>query len=96
MPRRYKMRTGRLRLPRILAAIVVAAISAATLCAAEARPTFRASPTVTRTGAGGAVAFEVDRPTDVAVYVLDAAGKCLRHLAGGMLGGEQPPPEPPK
>ena len=64
--------------------------------AGEAPPAFTAKPKVAKDGGEVAVSFAVDRSTDVAAYVLDAQGKCVRHLAAGVLGGEKPPPEPLK
>jgi len=42
------------------------------------------------------VSFAVSGPTDVEVAVLGADGKVVRHLAAGVLGGKNPPPEPLK
>ena len=83
---------------------VMAFCLAACLHAGEAPPAFAGKPTVGKagdpsTGSGPGktkIEFAVSRPTDVAVYVLDARGKCVRHLAAGVLGGENPPPEPLK
>ncbi len=47
-------------------------------------------------GKGVKIAFEVSTPTDVEVAVLGADGKVVRHLAAGVLGGKNPPPEPLK
>lgn len=40
--------------------------------------------------ANGRVTFEVSDDCDVAVHVLDSKGKVVRHLAGGVLGGNPP------
>ncbi|MFW6162954.1 MAG: hypothetical protein ACODAJ_09305, partial [Planctomycetota bacterium] len=40
------------------------------------------------------MAFAVSAPTDVEVAVLDAEGAVVRHLAAGVLGGQNPPPAP--
>jgi len=42
------------------------------------------------------ISFTVSAPTDVEVAMLDSAGKVVRHLAAGVLGGKNPPPEPLK
>lgn len=42
------------------------------------------------------VSFSVPKPTDVEVAILDAKGNVVRHLAAGVLGGQNPPPEPLK
>jgi hypothetical protein len=62
----------------------------------EAPPTFARKPSVVRTGHRTKIDFAVSRPTDVAVSVLDANGLCVRHIVAGVLGGENPPPEPLK
>jgi len=60
-------------------------------------PAFTGKPQATRSVAGKVdIAFAVSAPTDVAVAVLDAQGKIVRHLAAGMLGGAKPPPAPLK
>ena len=67
--------------------------------AGEAVPTaprFTAKPTVVKAGDKVKIEFAVDRPTDVEVAVLGADGKVVRHLAAGVLGGKNNPPEPLK
>jgi hypothetical protein len=63
--------------------------------AAEPTP-WAAAPTVTREGDMIKIAFAVAAPTDVEVAVLGEAGKVVRHLAAGVLGGTTPPPAPLK
>src|ERR1043166_2042417 len=46
--------------------------------------------------AQGKVAFEAPKPTDIEVAIVDAQGNVVRHLAAGVLGGKNPPPEPLK
>lgn len=70
----------------------ISVLLSAGLAAAEAPPTFSKKPTVTRTGDKTTIEFAADRPTDVAVKVEDAAGKVVRHLAGGVLGKNAPEP----
>jgi len=78
---------------RLLSLIALLA-SASSLHAAQGLPAFAARPTVNRQGERFRIAFSVDSGTDVAVYVLDAKGKCVRHLAAGVLGSTNAPPAP--
>jgi hypothetical protein len=55
-------------------------------------PRFVKQPAAKPAGDGTRISFEVSTPTDVAVAVLDAGGKTVRHLAAGVLGPN--PPEP--
>lgn len=76
---------------RILGA--VALLVAAEACwASEAE--WRVPPEVSKADGKTTIAFAVRRPIDVEVAVLDAAGKTVRHLAAGVLGGRNPPPAP--
>jgi hypothetical protein len=50
--------------------------------------------TVERAGRGAIIRFAVSCPTDVEVAVVDDDGTVVRHLAAGVLGGENPPPPP--
>jgi len=59
-------------------------------------PRFVSGPSVRSAGGATTIEFAVDRSTDVEVAVLDAAGKVVRHLAAGVLGGKQAPPPPLK
>src|SRR3954470_20770150 len=70
----------------------LAAVLLAVPGAADAPPTFRKKPTVTKSAGGVKVEFTADRETDVAVYVEDAGGKGGGHLAAGVRG--KTPPEP--
>jgi len=71
-------------------------MAAAVVLAGEvAPPKFAAKPAVTKSGAGAKIAFTVDREMDVAVYVEDAQGKIVRHLAAGLLGTNAPAPLKP-
>jgi hypothetical protein len=63
--------------------------------AAPPSATFTRKPTATKTAAGVKIEFAVSAPTDVAVYVEDAAGKVVCHLAAGVLGKNPPPPLKP-
>ena len=53
---------------------------------------FAREPVATRDGERVKIEFAVDRETDVAVYVLDAKGKVVRHLAAGVIGKKAPKP----
>jgi hypothetical protein len=55
-------------------------------------PAFAKRPTLTIAGGKTVVSFAADRETDVAVYVEDANGKIVRHLAAGVLGTNAPAP----
>ncbi len=60
--------------------------------AAAGEPSFTALPQAQRDGERVRISFAVTAPTDVAVYIEDAAGKVVRHLAAGVLGETPPPP----
>lgn len=57
---------------------------------------FVAGPTAKRSGDKTLISFAVSVKTDVEVAILDARGRMVRHLAAGVLGGENPPPPPLK
>ncbi len=78
--------------PRIRGVFAAIALTAAAAHAAEVG--FTAGPTAERRGDGARLRFTVSAPTDVEVAVLDADGRVVRHLAAGVLGGENPPPAP--
>ncbi len=62
-------------------------------CAATAgEPGFSKAPTVARADGKVTISFAVTAPTDVAVDVLDAKGKVVRHLGAAALGAKNPPP----
>jgi len=58
--------------------------------------TFRQSPRAVRAAGRVVITLAVSTPTDVEVAILDADGRVVRHLAAGVLGGENPPPAPLK
>ena len=60
--------------------------------AAEPAVAFTRGPAVEACEGGVRIAFALSRPTDVAVYIEDAAGKVVRHLAAGVLGPNAPAP----
>src|SRR5947207_15644343 len=78
-----------MKVPRT--ALVIALLAGA-VPAAEAQPAFTKGPTAIKTGDRVKIDFTVDRDTDVAVYVEDADGKIVRHLAAGVLGKNAPEP----
>jgi len=83
-------------MPRAFIATVLLMLVAGSLTAGgEAAPAFAAKPTVAKDGAGCRIEFAAAAPTDCAVYVLDAAGKVVRHLAAGVLGEQAPAPLKP-
>ena len=55
-------------------------------------PAFTELPSVRREGGLVQISFSVNRPTDVAVYIEDDAGRVVRHLVAGVLGKNPPPP----
>ncbi len=81
---------------RALPLSICALLVGAALAAEPAPPKFTRKPTA-RKVAGGKVKidFAVDRETDVAVFILDAKGKVVRHLVAGVLGKNPPKPLKP-
>jgi hypothetical protein len=77
-----------------LALLVVLAVASGSMAGEAAPPAFTKKPSAAKAGDKTAISFAVDRETDVAVYIEDAAGKIVRHLAAGALGKN--PPEPLK
>lgn len=69
-------------------------ITAGVCLAAES--VFSVKPEVKRAGSAATITFALASPNDVEVAVLAADGKVVRHLAAGVLGGANPPPEPLK
>ncbi len=57
---------------------------------------FSAKPAAAKAGDGTKITFTLSAPADVEVAVLGADGKVVRHLAAGVLGAKNPPPEPLK
>lgn len=57
-------------------------------------PAFTAKPEAIKAGDGAKITFAISKQTDVAVYVENAKGQIVRHLAAGVLG--KTPPEPLK
>ncbi len=86
------------RLPRALClcAFVPLCLLAPFVMAAEppAAPAFAARPAVVKDGDKFRISFAASRETDVAVYIEEAGGGIVRHLAAGLLGKN--PPEPLK
>ncbi len=88
--------------PKCLSALVPQCLLLVCLVSASAgepsppqRVNFTAKPTATRAGDVVKIAFAVSAPTDVAVYVEDAKGAVVRHLAAGVLGDHPPAPFKP-
>jgi hypothetical protein len=78
--------------PGTLALLLLLARGRAAAVEPTETPAFSRKPAVTRAGDGWRVEFAVTRETDVAVYVENAKGDIVRHLAAGRLGKN--PPEP--
>ncbi|MCX7804443.1 MAG: hypothetical protein N3A38_04550 [Planctomycetota bacterium] len=57
---------------------------------------FARRPAVAKDGEKIRISFAVSAPTDVEVAVVDKDGNVANHLAAGVLGGPNPPPEPLK
>jgi DNA-binding beta-propeller fold protein YncE len=70
----------------------VAVLLLSALDAAGADPAFTAPPRAARADGKVTIDFAASQETDVAVYVEDAAGKTVRHLAAGVLGKNAPAP----
>ena len=51
--------------------------------------TFTTKPKVKKKGGKVGIGFAVSEKTDVEVAILDANGKVVRHLAGGVVGAEK-------
>jgi sugar lactone lactonase YvrE len=78
-------------IPRFLLYVICIPLSA--FAAAEAAP-FKSKPEIKALPIGAKITFELSKPADVEIAVLDAQGRVIRHLAAGVLGGELAPPEP--
>jgi hypothetical protein len=79
---------------RMLAGILLALFAPAMAVGGEV--SFSAKPSVAKDGDTTKISFKVSVPTDVEVAVLDKDGKVVRHLAAGVLGAKNPPPDPLK
>jgi len=49
---------------------------------------FKSTPTVARSDRGAVISFELTRPTDVEISVVDANGNVVGHVAAGFVGGK--------
>lgn len=75
---------------------LVAAIGGAVQAQEQAQgPAFAQQPAAVAEGKAVRIAFAVDRESDVAVAILDAGGRVVRHLAAGKLGPKAPAPLAP-
>lgn len=72
----------RARIPILLFAAIATVVQAG----------FKTPPAATTDGKNTVITFAVDAPTDVAVAIVDANGKTVRHLAAGALGDSAPAP----
>jgi len=78
----------------VIGALILAGWTEALRADHAAGPEFTKKPTVTKTGDKTQISFAVNRDTDVAVCMMNAEGKIVRHLVAGVLGNN--PPEPLK
>lgn len=74
--------------------LAIAAAMAIPMSARAGDVSFSARPEVRKTDGGWRIALAVSAPTDVEVAVLDEAGRVVRHVAAGALGGRAAPPPP--
>ncbi|HOX05914.1 MAG TPA: hypothetical protein PK280_05895 [Planctomycetota bacterium] len=79
-------------IPMLGMMVFTAAVGASAVLAGEV--SFAAKPAAAKDGDKVKITFTVSAPTDVEVAVLGADGKAVRHLAAGVLGAKNPPPEP--
>ena len=77
---------------RIITTVMSLVLAGTLALAAEVE--FKVAPTATRADGKVVVSFELSRPADVEVAIVDAKGKVVRHVAAGVLGGKNPPPAP--
>ncbi len=76
--------------------IMLSALLLGTALAGEkVTPKFTKKPTAARKGGKVTIDFAVDRETDVAVYIVNAKGRAIRHLVAGVLGKNPPKPLKP-
>jgi sugar lactone lactonase YvrE len=75
----------------LVALFLSAVISGSALAGAV---TFTTPPKAVKPNGKVKITFAVSARTDVEVAILNAAGKVVRHLAAGVLGGEKAPPKP--
>ncbi len=78
-----------MRTPAALLSLLL--LLAASAGAAE-KPAFASAPAATSAGGMTTIAFTAKSPCPAAVWIEDAGGKVVRHLAAGMLGEKAPPP----
>jgi len=82
---------------RLIAALPLFLAGSLTAAAGEsaAAPGFTAKPVASKAGDRVKIDFAVSRETDVAVFIEDAKGQVVRHLAAGVLGAKAPAPFKP-
>ncbi len=79
--------------PRILNALMFAAVATGSL-AQGGEPGFAQKPAAARVGGKVKITFALAAASDVAVDLVDAGGKVVRHLGGAALGAKNAPPPP--
>jgi hypothetical protein len=75
-----------------LIALLMLAMTVCLSAAHAAAPKFTQEPVARKRGVGATIEFAVDRETDVAVFIENAAGKVVKHLVAGVLGPNAPAP----
>ncbi len=83
---------GRLRMPELRVNDRVIRAKANPSLVPEKPPALVSGPEVKASGGSAEIGFEVNTPTDVAVWLEDARGERVRHLAAGLLGANPPAP----
>jgi sugar lactone lactonase YvrE len=74
------------------ATVLAALLGVSALAAESVPPWFTRPPAAARAGEKWKIEFAVDRETDVAVFIENAQGQAIRHLAAGCLGKNAPAP----
>ncbi len=83
----------------LFASLLLAALACLARAGETTQPkqaAFAAKPSAAKAGDKYKIDFALSAAADVEVAVLGADGKVVRHLAAGVLGGKNPPPEPLK
>jgi hypothetical protein len=78
---------------RLIPILVLAGLLGGATAGGEAG--FARKPTAAKDGGKTVIEFAAAAPADCAVYVLDAGGRVVRHLAAGVLGEKAPAPLKP-
>ena len=76
----------------ILTCLCLWALTPGMAWAAESPQGFARRPAARKENGRSIIEFAAGRATDAAVYILNAKGQVVRHLAAGVLGKNAPPP----